>query len=60
MPDFYRRMQFEGVVKTVYTDYTQGGGKRAEAKAYTDPLLASLLFGKSFGKVCLRNLNASK
>ena len=38
MPDFYGRMQFEGVVKTVYTDYTQDGGKRAEAKAYTDPL----------------------
>ena len=54
MPDFYGRMQFEGVVKTVYTDYTQDGGKRAEAKAYTDPLLASLLFGKSFGKVCLK------
>ena len=32
MPDFYGRMQFEGVVKTVYTDYTQGGGKRTEAK----------------------------
>ena len=60
MPDFYGRMQFEGVVKTVYTDYTQGGGKRAEAKAYTDPLLASVLFGKCFGKMCLKNVNASR